>query len=70
MQKIADSLTDITAVWENITQSLNDVQTWNLIIAQPGLLDVAKPELLVAWTAVRDATQKYMDIITGKEPQD
>jgi prefoldin subunit 5 len=66
MQKIADSLTDIAGVWKDITQDLNDIIAWNLLLANPGLLSVARPALITSWTGIQQATQKYMNIITGQ----
>jgi hypothetical protein len=65
MQKIADSLVAITRVWSDITQGLNDVETWNDVIGIPEMLDSARPELINAWTRIKDATQRYVDIITS-----
>ncbi|KIK54677.1 hypothetical protein GYMLUDRAFT_231859 [Collybiopsis luxurians FD-317 M1] len=68
MQKIAASLTSITGVWSGISQNLNDVNTWNLLLSTSGasILANARPVLLNAWANIRDATQKYIDIITGQ----
>lgn len=66
MQKIADSLTDIAGVWSAVTQNLNDIAAWNLLLSTPDLLPIARPELLVSWEGIKTATQKYMDIITGQ----
>jgi hypothetical protein len=65
MQNIADSLICLTEVWGDITQGLNDAETWNDVIGIPGMLDSARPGLLDAWNKVKDATQRYIDIITS-----
>jgi hypothetical protein len=66
MRRISESLTDIVGVWSDISQGLNDVQAWNLLIGTPGLLDIIRPGLIGSWTGIREATQRYMDIITGR----
>ncbi|KAJ6561975.1 hypothetical protein B0H19DRAFT_1026798 [Mycena capillaripes] len=66
MVKISQSLTDIAAVWKDITQGLNDIEAWNSLLITPSLLDIVRPELLTSWTGIRDATQRYMDIIVGQ----
>ncbi|KIK57574.1 hypothetical protein GYMLUDRAFT_229116 [Collybiopsis luxurians FD-317 M1] len=69
MESIAKSLVDITGVWSDIAQNLNNVQSWNKLLEGPAganLLENAREILLANWANIRDATQKYIDIITGK----
>ncbi|KAJ7849621.1 hypothetical protein B0H13DRAFT_1875476 [Mycena leptocephala] len=50
MQEISDCLSQIADVWTDITQEL---------------LETTRPALKESWTAIKEATEKYMDIITG-----
>ncbi|EJU00461.1 hypothetical protein DACRYDRAFT_117414 [Dacryopinax primogenitus] len=64
MVKVADSLSDITTVWSDITQNLNDVQAWQILLDNPDLLTTLRPLIIENWTNVQTATQTYVDIIT------
>ena len=65
MQRIVDTVAGIADIWANITQGLNDVGAWNLLLDLPQLLDDMTPKLIDSWTSIKEATERYMDIITG-----
>ncbi|KIK57577.1 hypothetical protein GYMLUDRAFT_172628 [Collybiopsis luxurians FD-317 M1] len=68
MERVAQSLTSITNIWRDISENLDDVTSWNVLLAANGtaILDAARPILINAWANIRGATQRYIDIITGQ----
>ncbi|KAJ7799035.1 hypothetical protein B0H13DRAFT_2391332 [Mycena leptocephala] len=65
MQRIVDTVAGIADIWANVTQGLNDVGAWNMLLELPQLLDDMRPKLMDNWTSIKEATEAYMDIITG-----
>ncbi|KAJ6561967.1 hypothetical protein B0H19DRAFT_1068666 [Mycena capillaripes] len=71
MQNTSESWTNIVGVWTDINQGLNGIEAWNAMLKRatpesPPLLDIVRPELLTSWAGIRDATQRFLDMITGQ----